>query len=127
MQKPKGHNIFLLDALGALSSIAFLFLLYAFDEFFGMPKSVIKIFICIAAVFFVYSSITYMVKPANWRFYLRIIAVLNICYCLFTAYHMLQNSSKLTLYGYLYFVGEVLIILLLAIYELYHAVRRFAA
>ena len=84
MKKLKGNNIFLIDALGAAISVIFLFLLYSFEDFFGMPKSVIKIFIFIATIFFVYSTTIYFIRPINWKFYLKIIAALNICYCLFT-------------------------------------------
>ena len=121
MEKISGQKIFLLDAVGAVASIIFLSFLYYFDDFFGMPKSVIKIFLGIATAFFIYSSTTYFIKPINWQFYLKIIAALNICYCLFTFYHILQNLKTLTLYGHTYFVAEILVILLLLTYELKNA------
>jgi hypothetical protein len=121
MEKLKGHKIFLIDAVGAVVSVVLLFLLYSFDEFFGMPKCVIKIFICIATAFFVYSATTCFIRPENWRFYLKIIAVLNISYCLFTIYQILQNLDTLTLYGYIYFIAEILVILILSTYELNNA------
>ena len=121
MEKISGQKIFLLDAVGAFVSIIFLFFLYSFDDFFGMPKSVIKIFLGIATVFFVYSMTTYFIKPTNWQFYLKIIAALNICYCLFIFYHILQNLDTLTLYGFTYFIAEILVILILTTYELKNA------
>jgi hypothetical protein len=123
MEKTKGYKLFLIDATGAVFSVLFLSLLYSSDEFFGMPKSVIKIFILIATTFFVYSSTTYFVRPANWKFYLKIMATLNISYCLFTGYQILQNLDNLTLYGYIYFVAEILVILILSTYEI-NNVRR---
>lgn len=121
MEKVSGQKIFLLDAVGAFVSIIFLSFLYSFDEFFGMPKSVIKIFLGIATAFFLYSTTTYLIKPINWRFYLRIIATLNISYCIVTFYHILQNLDTLTLYGHTYFIVEILVIMILSTYELKNA------
>lgn len=118
MKKLKGNNIFLIDALGAAISVIFLFLLYSFEDFFGMPKSVIKIFIFIATIFFVYSTTIYFIRPINWKLYLNISALLNISYCLFTIYHLHQNLDIITLYGYTYFIAEILVILILSTYEL---------
>ncbi|MCC5921991.1 MAG: hypothetical protein LAT68_16215 [Cyclobacteriaceae bacterium] len=124
MGKVSGQKIFLLDAIGALASIVFLSLLYSFDAFFGMPKSVIKIFLGIATAFFVYSTATYFIKPINWQFYLKIIATLNVCYCLLTIYHILQNIETLTVYGHTYFTAEILVILILSTYELKKARKK---
>ena len=121
MEKINGHKMFLLDAVGAFVSVIFLSFLYSFDDFFGMPKSVIKIFLGIATAFFVFSTTTYFMKQINWQFHLKIIAVLNISYCLFTFYHILQNLDTLTLYGHAYFIAEILVILILSTYELKNA------
>jgi hypothetical protein len=111
-------KIFLLDATGAFVSIILLSTLYIFEEYFGMPQKILSIFIGIASVFFFYSAIVYLVSPLKWRTYLTIIAILNICYCLLTIFHVFLYFENLTLYGQLYFVGEVLVIILLAIFEL---------
>ena len=121
MEKFKGLNIFLLDAIGALVSILFLFLVYAFDKYFGMPADVIKIFIWIATFCFGYSAIVYYLKPSNWRLYLKIIAGVNMAYCLYTIYHVIQNKDTLTQLGYLYFIPEIVVIIILSIYELSQA------
>ena len=121
MEKINGYKMFLLDAIGAFVSVIFLSFLYSFDDFFGMPKCVIKIFLGIATAFFVFSTTTYFMKQINWQFHLKIIAVLNISYCLFTFYHILQNLDTLTLYGHAYFIAEILVILILSTYELKNA------
>lgn len=121
MEKINGYKMFLLDAIGAFVSVIFLSFLYSFDDFFGMPKSVIKIFLGIATAFFVFSTTTYFMKKINWQFHLKIIAVLNISYCLFTFYHILQNLDTLTLYGHAYFIAEILVILILSTSELKNA------
>lgn len=114
----KGRKIFLVDAIGAIVSVLSLLIPYSFEEVFGMPKSVITIFISIAIVYSIYSTTIYLTKTENWKPYLTIIALLNISYCIFTGYHIFKNLNKLTLYGHLYFIGEILIILTLAFFEL---------
>ncbi|MCH8495341.1 MAG: hypothetical protein LAT57_06880 [Balneolales bacterium] len=127
MKKVSGHKIFLLDAAGALVSVIFLSFLYAFDDFFGMPQNVIKMFLGIATAFFVYSTTTFFIKPTNWQLYLKFIAVLNISYCLFTFYHILQNLDTLTLYGYAFFIAEIFVILILSTFELKKAGKQRSA
>jgi hypothetical protein len=123
LTKYNSSKIFLLDAAGAFVSIILLSILYIFEEYFGMPEKIISVFIGIASVFLFYSAIIYLVSPLRWRIYLKIIATLNICYCLFTIYHVFLYFKNLTLYGQLYFVGEVLVIILLSIYELKMATK----
>lgn len=114
----KNQKIFLVDAIGAGVSIFSLFIPYTFEEFFGMPQSSIVIFISIAIVCFIYSTSVYLSKTPNWKFFLMIIALLNISYCIFTLYHIIIHRSVLTMYGYVYFISEILIIFTLAMYEL---------
>ncbi|MFM2392438.1 MAG: hypothetical protein RLZZ546_415 [Bacteroidota bacterium] len=108
--KPK---IFLLDGLGALTSIVFLSVLYLYETFFGMPKEVVKIFIIIAIYFMIFSLSVYLFNPKNWRSLLKVIITLNLSYCLYTLYHVFQNRMGLTIYGLLYFIGEIIVILLI--------------
>lgn len=116
-------KIFLIDAIGAAISVLFLYLIYRFEHLFGMPQNVVTVFIGIALVFCMYSSTIYLVKPKKWRQFLTIIAVLNISYCLFTTYHVFQNLDTITSLGYVYFIGEIIIILGLATYEFLLAKR----
>lgn len=114
----KGRNIFLVDAIGAVVSALSLLIPFSFVELFGMPKSIVSIFISIAIVYSIYSTIVYLTNPSKWKMYLIIIAILNISYCLFTVYHIFNNLNTITLLGYLYFAGEILIVLTLSIFEL---------
>ena len=123
LSKYNSSKIFLLDASGAFVSIILLFFLYIFEEYFGMPRNILAVFIGIASVLFLYSVIIYLINPLRWTFYLKIIALLNLGYCLFTLYHVFQCFETLTLCGQFYFVGEVLVIIFLAIYELRTATK----
>lgn len=111
------HKLFLIDAVGAFVSVVLLFVLYSFEVFFGMPKNVVMVLMSIAAALAAYSSTIYLTKPANRKLYLTIAASLNMGYCLFTIYQMWKHTDTLSLYAYLYFVSEIVIISLLSGYE----------
>lgn len=114
----KDRKIFLVDAIGAIVSAISLLVPYLFEELFGMPKSTLRIFITIAIAYSIYSTTVYIINTENWKFYLTIIGLLNISYCVFTVYHILKNLNTITLYGNLYFVAEIVIILALSFFEL---------
>lgn len=114
----KDQKIFLVDALGAMISVLSLSIPYFLTPLFGMPKSTLALFMLIAALYATYSGTLYLTKPKKWKPFLSLIAVLNILYCLFTAYHLFKNTNSITIVGYFYFVGEIAIITTLAILEL---------
>jgi hypothetical protein len=58
------------------------------------------------------------VKPRNPSVRLKLIAVANLFYCVLTVVLLIAFYQQLTVYDLLYFVGELLIILSLAYYEL---------
>ena len=113
----RNHKIFLLDASGALLTTILLSMVYSFQEYFGMPKNIISVFIGIALALFLYSSVIYLIKPKNWKIYLKLIALLNLSYCVFTTYHIFQSLENLSTLGKFYFIGEVLIIILISFFE----------
>jgi len=126
MAKLKEKQIFLMDALGAIFSVFCLLILYSFEELFGVPKSVLLNFIAIAVAFSAYSLMCFFVNPKSWRLYLTIIAILNISYCLFTMYQLAQHVNTITLFGYLYFSAELVVVLILSFYELKLSIKRSA-
>lgn len=114
----KVHNIFLLDAIGAFSSILWLALLYSFDEYFGMPQNVLLKFIYIASFLFLYSTTIFIFKPSFWKLCLKVVIFLNLSYSLLTIIEIYINRNLIKPFGYLYFLIEILIIIFLVIYEL---------
>lgn len=117
ISKFNNPKIFLIDALGAFLSIISLFFVYFFEDFFGMPKNTITVFICIATILFFYSTLIFLIKPKKWPIFLMLIASFNLCYCRFTIFHVIRFFEKLTIYGKLYFISEILIIISLSIFE----------
>lgn len=105
------RKIFLLDGIGAIVSAFCLgVVLVYFNAQFGMPKSILYWLAGIAVFFSVYSFFCYFKIEKNWKFYLKIIAILNLLYCLVTAYFVCKFYPNLTSLGVLYFVGEIIVI-----------------
>jgi phosphatidylserine synthase len=121
MTKPTKYQLFLIDAIEALVSILLLWVIYLFDEFFGMPPGILKLFMCIASCCLVYSTTVYLIRPTHWKLYLKIIAGMNLAYCLITIHQTVQNWESLTLYGRPYFIVEIIVILALSAYEINYA------
>lgn len=114
----KRQNIFLIDGLGAMLSTVCLGVLTHFEKTFGMPKNNLYVFIIISFLFSIYSFTCYFLAVSNWRMYLKIIAVLNLLYCVITAFSVINNINSLTTIGYIYFMLELIIVVILAFYEI---------
>jgi len=112
-------KILLYDGLGALlSAIMHAFVLVKFQELIGMPESVLVPLGIVAACFMVYSLSSYFFSGSKWRGFLKVIAIANLLFCVVSAFLVIKCLDSLTTMGVLYFVGEILIVSGLAIYEL---------
>lgn len=112
------ENLFLLDALGATISAFFLgVILTSFEPLFGMPVSVLYILASVACLLAVYSFTCFFHQPENRRLFLRIIAIANLLYCCLTLVLVIYFYEALTVFGVAYFIGEMLLILLLVSLE----------
>jgi hypothetical protein len=105
------RKLFLLDSGGALLT-AFLtgVILVRFQAFFGMPQKPLIILSVIALFFAVYSLGCYFFAGRHWRVCLRLIALANLLYCCATAGLVLFFYSSLSIFGVLYFVGELIVV-----------------
>lgn len=111
--------MFLADSLGALVSALLLgAVLVRFNDLFGMPVNVLYPLAAIALAFCVYSLACYLLVKNNTKSYLRLIAVLNLLYCLLTVTLMFFHHSALSVLGYLYFIAEIAIIAMMSYIEL---------
>ncbi len=118
LDKITPRNLFLVDSLGALVSAILLgIVLVQLEKVIGMPRQTLFVLAGLALVFFVFSLSNYIFFGKNWRTFLRIIAIVNILYCCITMY-LVFFQHQLTTLGVIYFLGEVIIIVALAIFEL---------
>lgn len=117
------RKLFYTDAAGAaLTALSLGFVLPHFETFFRIPANVLYLLAGIAACFAVYSVCCGYFLPSNWRRYLKIIAIANLLYCMASIVLVWLYLSRISVWGLVYFTGEVIIIAVLLTCEL-----RFAA
>ncbi|MGL4599347.1 MAG: hypothetical protein ACRCYO_17625, partial [Bacteroidia bacterium] len=118
------RQVFLLDGFGAVLT-AFLvgFVLPLLDSFFKIPQFMCAVLSMIAIVLASYSFTCYFLVRKNWSVFLYVIAVANLLYCLLTLVIIFYNYEILSIYDLLYFGVEMLIVMVLAYFELRTAAR----
>lgn len=108
--KPK--NIFLVDSFGALlTSISLYFILRNFNAFFGLSKEIFEFLSIIAFAYFVYSISCYFLVKQNWKSFLKVICTANILYCALTFGILVYNYESVSIFGIIYFLVEITIII----------------
>ena len=109
--------IFVFDGFGALlSSILLGCVLTRFENVFGISKSTLYFLALIPVFFIIYDILGYIRAPKKTELWLKGIAFLNSSYCLLSIFFAIK-SKTITLFGSLYIVVEITIILLLVIIE----------
>lgn len=115
--KPK--NIFLLDSFGALlTTLLLYFVLRNFNDFFGLSKDVLEYLSIIAFTFFVYSVSCYFLVKQNWKSFLKVICTANILYCILTVGIIICYYQSISMFGIVYFLGEITVIFGLVFLEI---------
>ncbi len=110
------RHVFLIDALGALTSALCLMFLYHIQS--GLPAHLMAGLIITAMVFFVYSFVCHRTKPKGWPQLLRGIAIANVVYAMVTASLCFGFFDQLMLLARGYFIAECCVLVLLAGIEL---------
>ncbi len=112
-------KLFLIDSLGALLSAFMLgVLLVYFQNEVGMPKNILYFFAIMACCLSIYSFLNFLLRKNNWSPFLYIIAYANLFYCFITIGFVVYHFNRLTIIGLLYFIAEIIILILLASMEL---------
>ena len=112
------QRMFLMDAIGALLTSSILGLVLAqVNEYFLLSKSTFYILAAYVIVLFLYSTSVYLIKPSNWVPLLRIIAIANAAYCLFTFAIVFFVSQTVSTLAIVYFIGEAGLILTISFIE----------
>lgn len=118
------RKLFLIDGLGALLSVFLVgVVLSRFESVFGMPQTATYWLAALPCLFALYSFTCFLLIKENWRPYLRLIALANLLYCGLTMGLVIYFYQRLTVWGLLYFVGEVIVVIGLAYVELKTASR----
>ncbi|MBL6448237.1 hypothetical protein JMN32_18125 [Fulvivirga sp. 29W222] len=113
-----------IDAIGALLS-AFLLgvVLVRLEGFFGIPVNVLYMLASMPC-FFVALDFFFLTKT-NERvdLYLRIIALLNISYCVMSLGLIIAHLDSISFWGLSYIIGEIIVVFGLARLELHVAMK----
>jgi hypothetical protein len=111
-------KLFLIDGIGALVSVVLLaFVLPYFEQYIGMPRSILYGLAVLPCIYAVYSLTCAFFTPPNSGFWLRVIAVANLLYVCLTLILLILDRQSITTLGWLYFFGETVVIVGLAYVE----------
>ncbi len=113
----KPRLMLLIDASGAFITAFMLGIVLANNtKVFGMPKEILEPLAIIALCFAIYSFCGYLFAR-KYKMYIRIIALANLSYCVTSATLIFMNIHSLTSFGILYFIGEIILITIIAFIE----------
>jgi hypothetical protein len=112
-------RVFLVDAIGALLSAIFIFIILSyFENQIGIPEKTLIFLIIIAILLSIFSFCCFLIQKNNSKQSLKIISRANILYCILTIITVFAYRHAITRWGLLYFIFEILIIILIVIVEL---------
>ena len=115
---------FLIDAIGAgVSAIMLGVVLVRFQIYFGIPTQMLYLLALIPLLFIIYDTYAYLQDTSRHKRLLQGIATLNFLYCLLSMGLAIQHREVLTTLGWVYIIGEVMIIIVIGCYELKTANR----
>ena len=89
-----------------------------------MPARVLYVLGAVAAVFAIYSFSCYCLLRYRCRPFLTAIIIANLLYAVLSLGLVIYYFPQLTIWGLLYFAGEIIVILLLVSIE-YRCLKRF--
>ena len=105
----KQKTLFLIDSIGAIISAFFLFVIMRqFNEYFGMPKTVLTFLSVIAICFCIYSTACFLFLKRRWAIFIRLIGIANLLYCVLTIGLLIKYYPLLTIIGTTYFLIEII-------------------
>jgi hypothetical protein len=120
----KQKTLFLIDSIGAFLTAFFLFVIRVqFNEYFGMPETVLTYLSVIAICFCIYSAACFLFLKEHLSIFIRLIGIANLLYCALTIGLLFRHNPSLTILGTIYFIIEIVIICILSYIELKVAAR----
>ena len=115
MENPR--RILMIDALGAFVTFLVTALLLATEWIpTGLPVTFLTLMAYIASGF-CFIGVVALTLLRDLRVPLRLLSVLNFTYCMTTVAFCVMHSSTLTFWGFNYFLVEVIVVSILALWE----------
>lgn len=113
---PKSY--FIIDYLGALISSCMIgIVLVRYESFFGIPSEILYWLAAFPILFAIYDLMCYFFASDHISRWLKGIAVMNISYCIFSIIAAYYHAQSITIYGWLYIILEVIIVIYIAYRE----------
>lgn len=111
--------LFLIDSLGALITASSLgIILPNLTTFFYMPTLTLKLLAALACCLAIYSFCAYWWwHRQKWQVFMAAIATANTLYCVFTGILLVVYRQSLSIFDYIYFISEIIIIICLVYVE----------
>ena len=112
-------QLFLIDGFGAvISAVCYFLVLANFERFFGLPQREVYYLGFLAIIYAAYSFICYIKDLEHWQPFMKVIAMANLLHCFITIGLVIYYYQQITIWGMLYFIGELIIVIPLATLEL---------
>ena len=112
------RKLFLIDGIGAFISAFMLgIVLVQFESFFGMPRKALYFLAALPCLYLLYDFYVYWQVEKNLKWYLKGIAMANLLYYFISIAFLFQHQQQLTIWGWTYFILEMLIIILLVVIQ----------
>lgn len=119
LESLSARKLFLVDSAGALlTAVLTGFVLVRMQPVFGMPQKPLLFLSAIAFMFSVYSLLCYFFVRRWPAPFLKMMALMNFLYCSLTLALVVYHRDVVTIWGWLYFLGEAVIIIMLVMAEL---------
>lgn len=111
--------LFFIDGMGAgLTAFMLGLVLVRLEWFFGIPSTTLYFLAVIPLLFVIYDLYCYHRVGKKSSQYLRGIAIMNLMYCLLSLGFAFYHSGVITIWGWIYIINEIMIIIALVIFEL---------
>jgi hypothetical protein len=117
--KTNPQKLFLFDGAGAILTASLLtFVLAPNESFFGMPSYIVYVLAAVSCMLIIYSFGCYIIQPKNPKPFIQLLSLFNSLYSLTTFILLLKLYNQLTVWGLLYFGGELIVLALLIYIEI---------
>lgn len=111
-------KLFLVDGFGALLSAFLLgFVLVRIKDALGIPEAILYFLAVFPIILIVFDVYCYLKEHKRTDIFLKLIAVLNVQYCILSIGLAFYYRETLTHLGWIYILVEILIILFLSTIE----------
>ena len=118
LRDPK--KLLLIDFYGAILSVFLLGVIFVrFEKYVGIPSETLYLLVLFPTMFAIYDLLSYLQSYYKQSLLLKGIAFLNLTYCCLSIGVAFNHYATLTTLGWIYILIEILIIIILATWELY--------